>query len=91
MARNVADVRTLPLQNGDQCGVSNDFWNLYEEDIERAAKLNVKLFRLSIEWSRIQPRQGEVDLAAIQRYHQMFDVMDRCRCLCCWPQAHSHL
>ena len=66
------------LQHGDKCGTSNDFWNLYEADIERAAQLNVKLFRLSIEWSRIQPRRGEVDLAAVQRYHQMFDIMDRC-------------
>jgi beta-glucosidase/6-phospho-beta-glucosidase/beta-galactosidase len=66
------------LQHGDKCGTSNDFWNLYEADIERAAQLNVKLFRLSIEWSRIMPRRGEVDVAAVQRYHQIFDVMDRC-------------
>jgi beta-glucosidase/6-phospho-beta-glucosidase/beta-galactosidase len=66
------------LQHGDKCGTSNDFWNLFEADIQRAAELNVKLFRLSIEWSRIQPRRGEVDLAAVQRYHEMFDVMDRC-------------
>lgn len=65
------------LQNGDKCGTSNDFWNLYEADLERAAQLNVKLFRLSIEWSRIQPAPGKVDLAAVERYHQMFDVMDR--------------
>lgn len=57
-----------------------DFWNLYEEDIERAAALNVKFFRLSIEWSRIQPRRGEVDLEAVQRYHDIFDVLDRCAC-----------
>ena len=67
----------LQRQNGDRCGTSNDFWNLYEADLERAAALNVKLFRLSIEWSRIQPRLGEVDLAAVQHYHQIFDAMDR--------------
>jgi beta-glucosidase/6-phospho-beta-glucosidase/beta-galactosidase len=65
------------IAHGDKCGTSNDFWNLFEADIQRSAQLNVKLFRLSIEWSRIQPRPGEVDLAAVQRYHQMFDVMDR--------------
>ncbi len=64
-------------QNGDRCGRSNDFWNLYEADIQRAAALNVKLFRLSIEWGRIQPRPGEVDHEAVQRYHQIFDVLDR--------------
>lgn len=61
-----------------------DFWNLFEADIERAAALNVKLFRFSIEWSRIQPRQGEVDLSAVQRYHDIFDVLDR------FAARHSH-
>lgn len=65
------------IQNGDKCGVSNDFWNCFEADIERAADLNCRLFRLSIEWSRITPLPGEVDMAAVQRYHEMFDVMDR--------------
>lgn len=80
------DADTSPfaaLQHGDKCGTSNDFWNLYEADIQRAAELNVKLFRLSIEWSRIQPRPGEVDLAAVQRYHQMFDIMNRCTACGC--------
>lgn len=61
-----------------------DFWNLFEADIERAAVLNVKLFRLSIEWSRIQPRKGEVDLSAVRRYHDIFDVLDR------FAVRHSH-
>lgn len=79
MQPHASNIKLLPLllQNDDKCGTSSDFWNLYEADIERAAKLNVKLFRLSVEWSRIQPRPGEVDIAAVQRYHQMFDVMDR--------------
>ena len=31
------------VQNGDKCGVSNDFWNLYDADIERAVALNCKV------------------------------------------------
>lgn len=34
-------------------------------------------FRISIEWSRIVPLQGQVEQRAIDRYHQMFDCMDR--------------
>ncbi len=34
-------------------------------------------FRLSIEWSRIMPAQGQIDQKAIERYHQMFDCIDK--------------
>ena len=34
-------------------------------------------FRVSIEWSRIVPRQGRVDENAVQRYHEMFDCIDK--------------
>ena len=34
-------------------------------------------FRISIEWSRIMPAQGHIDESAIQRYHQMFDCIDK--------------
>ena len=36
-----------------------------------------KVFRLSIEWARIEPQQGEVDDAAVRRYHEIFDSLDR--------------
>lgn len=35
-------------------------------------------FRLSLEWSRIVPRKGEVDRSAVDRYHQIFDALDKC-------------
>ena len=41
-----------PIRDGDQCGTSCDFWNLYEQDIRRAAGLGSNCFRLSLEWSR---------------------------------------
>lgn len=34
-------------------------------------------FRLSLEWSRIMPRKGQIDQAAVKRYHQMFDCIDK--------------
>ena len=34
-------------------------------------------FRISIEWSRLYPRKGQLDEEAVQRYHDMFDEMDR--------------
>lgn len=34
-------------------------------------------FRISLEWSRIMPVKGQIDQAAVKRYHQMFDCIDK--------------
>ncbi len=45
-----------------------DHWNRYAEDTELMARLGIRHYRLSIEWSRIEPAQGEYDQAALERY-----------------------
>jgi len=49
----------------------------YEEDLERARALGSNCFRLSLEWHRIEPAKGQIDEAAVQRYHDMFECMKR--------------
>ncbi len=66
------------IKGGVTCGNGANFWELYEEDIERAASLKLNSFRLSIEWNRIEPKRGELDEAGIARYHQIFDCLHRC-------------
>jgi beta-glucosidase/6-phospho-beta-glucosidase/beta-galactosidase len=66
------------IHNGDRCGTSSDFWNRYEEDLERARSLGSNCFRLSLEWHRIEPARGQIDMEAVQRYNDMFDCMERC-------------
>ena len=34
-------------------------------------------FRISLEWSRLYPKRGQLDQEAVKRYHEMFDEMDR--------------
>ena len=34
-------------------------------------------FRISLEWSRLVPQKGVVDKAAVQRYHDIFDCVER--------------
>lgn len=70
---------TPTIKNGDRCGASTNFWELYEEDIERAAAMGANCFRFSLEWSRIEPEVGEVDAAAVQHYHDILDLLHRCR------------
>lgn len=65
------------IKGGVSCGEGANFWELYEEDIERAASLKLNSFRLSIEWNRIEPKRGKTDEAGIARYHQIFDCLHR--------------
>lgn len=59
----------------DPVGDAVDFWNRYEEDIARAAELGVNTFRLSVEWSRIEPQAGRYDQEALRRYDHMIDTI----------------
>ena len=65
------------IHNDERCGNANGFWDLHEEDIQRAKALNSNCLRLSIEWGRIEPQRGTYDPAAIQRYHAIFDSIHR--------------
>ncbi len=68
------------IKGGVTCGKGAEFWERYEEDIERAASLKLNSFRLSIEWNRIEPVQGKTDEAAVARYHQILDCLKRWDC-----------
>jgi beta-glucosidase len=61
---------------GPHVAKSCNFWERYREDIELAAKIGSNTFRFSFEWGRIEPRPGEFDPLAIQRFHEMLDCME---------------
>lgn len=56
-------------------GVACDFWRSPEPALERAARLGCNAFRLSIEWTRLEPQEGEVDSGALDRY---LDILKMC-------------
>jgi len=56
------------IKDGTHCIVADDHWNRVDEDIELMKKLNSKVYRLSLEWSRIEPREGEFDSSAVEHY-----------------------
>ena len=39
----------------------------YEEDILNAKKLGCNSFRFSLEWARLEPKQGQIDQDAVKR------------------------
>jgi beta-glucosidase/6-phospho-beta-glucosidase/beta-galactosidase len=52
-------------------GVACDFWRHPEEALDRAASIGCDAFRLSVEWARIEPEDGVVDRAALDRYAEI--------------------
>ena len=61
----------------EPCGRACDHWNRYEEDYDLARSIGVQLHRLSIEWSRIYPRQGKADQRALEHYRSMLQALHR--------------
>ena len=59
----------------EQSGKACDHWNLWAKDHELLSELGVNSYRFSIEWSRIEPVQGEWNEAAIKVYSQMIDSL----------------
>lgn len=53
--------------SGDAC----DSYHRYREDIALLAELGFTLYRFSLEWSRIEPEEGEFSLAQLDHYRRM--------------------
>jgi beta-glucosidase len=48
-----------------------DHWNRYKEDFDIAQSLGHNATRISIEWSRIEPQEGDFDIEAIRHYENV--------------------
>lgn len=51
-------------------GLAANQYNLYEQDFDLAKSLGHNAHRLSIEWARIEPNEGEFDLHEIEHYQK---------------------
>ena len=63
------------IADGSVSGIACDHWNRGETDAELAAALGHNAQRLSIEWSRIEPAEGEFDTAALDHYRRELDSL----------------
>jgi beta-glucosidase len=52
--------------SGDAC----DSWDRWEEDADLVAGLGLDNYRFSVEWSRIEPADGEISHAALAHYRR---------------------
>jgi beta-glucosidase len=64
------------IVEGQRSGLACDWWGgRWKEDLENAARDGQNTHRLSIEWSRIQPRQDRWDDEALEHYRQIIKGM----------------
>ncbi len=55
-----------------------DHYQRFREDWQLARSLGQNAHRLSIEWSRIEPQEGEWDRATLDHYRQVLEAMIAC-------------
>jgi beta-glucosidase len=60
------------IKDGHQSGLASDHWNKFSEDFEALIWLNANTHRMSIEWSRLEPKVGEWNQDAEIHYRKMF-------------------
>jgi beta-glucosidase len=57
--------------SGDAC----DSWNRWEEDVALIADLGLGTYRLSVEWSRVEPEDGEWSSATVAHYRRQCEAL----------------
>ena len=70
-SNNWADEQKRPVDKTGiykPSGMACDHWNRIDEDIELMKQIGASAYRMSIEWSRIEPEEGRFDGKAIDHY-----------------------
>ena len=56
-----------------------DSWNRWRDDVAACAELGANMYRLGVEWARLEPTEGAWDAAAAARYREMFAALRAAR------------
>jgi beta-glucosidase len=57
--------------DGSTSEVANDSWNNWREDIRLLKQTKQNAYRFSIEWARIEPKEGVFDYEVIKQYKEI--------------------
>ncbi len=63
------------IRSGDACGAACNWWLMAEEDLDRAQSLGLNALRISVEWSRLEPKPGRWDKHALRRYREILKAI----------------
>lgn len=59
------------IRDNQQSGLAARSWDLWPQDVQALESLGANGYRLSVEWSRLEPRPGEWNAAAAAKYREM--------------------
>lgn len=59
------------IKDGSDILRAGDHWNHYREDIALLSQMHHQVYRMGIEWSRIEPQKGRFDEDAISHYRNV--------------------
>lgn len=65
------------IEGGVRSGRAVDHWNRFREDLQAAKELGMNTYRFSVEWSRIEPAEGQWDPEAIEWYRELIAECER--------------
>lgn len=54
--------------DGSLCSPADDHWNRVDQDVRLLAELRCTVYRMSVEWARIEPAPGKFDEEAVRHY-----------------------
>jgi beta-glucosidase len=63
------------IHTGERSGKACELWTHPERELDAARELGLNALRLSIEWSRVEPRPGEFDDAALAHYRAIIEAI----------------
>jgi beta-glucosidase len=66
---------TPHVADGANAARAADSWNLWPKDVAAAQALGANMYRLGVEWARLEPTEGAWDETAAARYREMFAAL----------------
>jgi beta-glucosidase len=62
---------------GSVCGQATGHWDRWRQDLALLPTIGANAYRFSVEWSRVEPSPGAWDEAALRRYCDLAEQLDR--------------
>ncbi|MCX7657358.1 MAG: family 1 glycosylhydrolase, partial [Oscillospiraceae bacterium] len=59
----------------EPAGMACNSFEMFDKDLELLKSMNLSVYRMSIEWSRIEPQEGIFDEKALEKYLKMFSLL----------------
>ena len=63
------------IRDGSSVTRANDHYNFWREDIDLMKKMGLSCYRLSVEWARLEPSEGEFDFDAFAYYRLLISEL----------------